>query len=658
MAAQQNNSRIEDYAMIGDCRTAALVSRDGSIDWLCLPRFDSDACFAALLGDSTHGRWQIKPNAKASITRRYIDGSLILETEFKTRAGVVRVTDFMPVSVADHDKTVHSSVIRIVTGITGHVAMQMELVLRFDYGLTVPWFSKQSADTYTGIAGSQMVTLRTKAPLQGSKDLRTMSNFTVGPGQTMTFVLTNSQSYKPLPPPLNVNKLLATTTRDWRKWSSRCIDVGPYTEYVRRSLILLKGLTYVPTGGIVAALTTSLPEEIGGGRNWDYRYCWIRDATFTLLAFMNAGYTEEAAAWRDWLLRAVAGSPQQLQIMYGIAGERRLDEWEIPWLPGYEKSAPVRVGNAASTQIQLDVFGEMMDALVQAAVGGVPRNPHAGKTVRLMLEHLETIWRKPDNGIWEIRGPLQHFVHSKAMAWLAFNRMANNPLLQDDRVRGHYRHIARTIHADICKHGVHPEGNYFTQYYGTDQVDASLLLLAIVGFLPPDDIRIKNTVERIEAQLMPAGFVLRYKSATHVDGLSGTEAAFLACSFWLVDNYVLLGRLEDATTLFEKLCRLTNDVGMLSEEYDPQQKRMLGNVPQAFSHVALVNSAIGLEHARRLLEQRPLAKHPKGLTHTIYRHAFGERDGDTRTPPLTTEGKSKKPPVKPASRPKRKKPAS
>ncbi len=434
MANQPNPNRIEDYAMIGDCRTAALVGRNGSIDWLCMPRFDSDACFAALLGDSSHGRWQIKPSAKASITRSYQDGSLILNTEFKTRAGVVRVTDFMPVSVADHDKVVHSSVIRIVTGVSGHVAMQMELVLRFDYGLTVPWFSKNSPDTYTAIAGSQMLTLRTKAPLFGAKDLRTNSNFTVGPGETVSFVMTNSQSYKPLPPALNVNKLLAVTARDWRKWSSRCIDVGPYTEYVRRSLILLKGLTYVPTGGIVAALTTSLPEEIGGARNWDYRYCWIRDATFTLLAFMNAGYIEEAVAWRDWLLRAVAGSPQQLQIMYGIAGERRLDEWEVPWLPGYEKSAPVRVGNAASTQIQLDVFGEMMDALVQAAVGGVPRNPHAGKTVRIMLKHLETIWQAPDNGIWEIRGPLQHFVHSKAMAWLAFNRMANNPLLEDDRL--------------------------------------------------------------------------------------------------------------------------------------------------------------------------------------------------------------------------------
>jgi GH15 family glucan-1,4-alpha-glucosidase len=616
------SSRIEDYAMIGDCRTAALVSRNGSIDWLCLPRFDSASCFASLLGTPEHGRWQIKPKAKATVTRSYQDGSLILQTVFKTRGGTVQVTDFMPVRQAE------SSIIRLITGISGRVAMTMDLAIRFDYGITVPWVSQVGKHTFTAVAGPDMLTLRTTAPMHG-QGLRSVSDFSVVAGETVSYVLTYSQSYEPPPKPLNVAKALARTAKFWRRWSGRCGTAGEYTETVRRSLITLKGLTYLPTGGIVAAATTSLPEEIGGERNWDYRYCWVRDATFTLLAFMNAGYMDEAAAWRDWLLRAVAGSPDQLQIMYGIGGERRLPEWQIPWLPGYQKSAPVRVGNAASDQVQLDVYGELMDALAQASRGGVPASARAGTSRQLMLERLEEIWRRPDNGIWEIRGELRHFVHSKVMAWLAFHRLGTAPNLRDDRIQAHYRRVAAEIHKDICDHGVDPKGQYFVQYYGAKEVDASLLLLAIVGFLPPDDPRIENTVNEIERRLMPNGLVLRYRTTSRVDGLSGTEGAFLACSFWLVDNLVLLGRLEDAQELFSRLVGLANDVGLLSEEYDPVGKRMLGNFPQAFSHVALVNSAIGLARAHQQARKPDLTvAERRKIQHVYYRHAMPGPHGD------------------------------
>jgi GH15 family glucan-1,4-alpha-glucosidase len=609
------NSRIEDYAMIGDCRTAALVSRNGSIDWLCLPRFDSGACFAALLGTTDHGRWQIKPKAKATVTRSYLDGSLILETIFKTRGGSVSVTDFMPMQEP------HSSVIRIVTGLSGHVAMEMDLAIRFEYGTTVPWVSKRGAQLYTAVAGPDMLTLHTASPLRG-EGLRTVADFSVAKGERITYVLTNSRSYEDPPAPLNIAKTQAKTAKFWRTWSNRCRDAGAYSDIVRRSLITLKGLTYLPTGGIVAAATTSLPEEIGGIRNWDYRFCWVRDATFTLLAFMNAGYLDEAAAWRDWLMRAVAGSPEQLQIMYGIGGERRLTERELPWLPGYKNSAPVRVGNAASDQMQLDVYGELMDALAQASHGGLPPSDRAGMSGELLLKRLESIWREPDNGIWEIRGEKRHFVHSKVMSWLAFHRLATAPGLRDDKLRGHYRHVAETIHKDICAHGMDKTGSHFVQYYGADVVDASLLLLAIVGFLPPDDPRIGNTVRQIEKQLIKNGLVIRYNTTKRVDGLTGTEGAFLACSFWLVDNLVLLGRLEDAEKLFDKLVGLVNDVGLLSEEYDPVAKRMLGNFPQAFSHVALVNSAIGLDRARVQAEKPVLsAAERRKIQHVFYRHA-------------------------------------
>jgi GH15 family glucan-1,4-alpha-glucosidase len=608
-------SRIEDYAMIGDCRTAALVSRNGSIDWLCLPRFDSGACFAALLGTKEHGRWQIKPKAKATVTRSYRDGSLILETVFKTHGGTVQVTDFMPMLEA------HSSVVRIITGLSGRVAMAMDLAIRFDYGTTVPWVSQRAAHIFTAVAGPDMLTLYTNAPMHG-KGLRSVANFSVAKGEKITYVLTNSRSYEDPPAPLHIAKTVAKTAKFWRTWSSRCHDAGAYSDIVRRSLITLKGLTYLPTGGIVAAVTTSLPEEIGGVRNWDYRFCWVRDATFTLLAFMNAGYLDEAAAWRDWLMRAVAGSPEQLQIMYGIGGERRLAERELPWLPGYKNSTPVRVGNAASDQMQLDVYGELMDALAQAAHGGLPPSDRAGMSGELLLKRLEKIWHEPDNGIWEIRGEKRHFVHSKVMSWLAFHRLASSPALRNEKLRGHYRHVAETIHRDICTHGMDKTGSFFVQYYGADVVDASLLLLAIVGFLPPDDPRIGNTVRQIENQLIKNGLVIRYNTAKRVDGLSGAEGAFLACSFWLVDNLVLLGRLEDGEKLFAKLAGLVNDVGLLSEEYDAVGKRMLGNFPQAFSHVALVNSAIGLARARAQADKPNLStSERRKIQRVFYRHA-------------------------------------
>jgi GH15 family glucan-1,4-alpha-glucosidase len=608
-------SRIEDYAMIGDCRTAALVSRNGSIDWLCLPRFDSGACFAALLGTKEHGRWQIKPKAKATVTRSYRDGSLILETVFKTHGGTVQVTDFMPMLEA------HSSVVRIITGLSGRVAMAMDLAIRFDYGTTVPWVSQRAAHIFTAVAGPDMLTLYTNAPMHG-KGLRSVANFSVAKGEKITYVLTNSRSYEDPPAPLHIAKTVAKTAKFWRTWSSRCHDAGAYSDIVRRSLITLKGLTYLPTGGIVAAVTTSLPEEIGGVRNWDYRFCWVRDATFTLLAFMNAGYLDEAAAWRDWLMRAVAGSPEQLQIMYGIGGERRLAERELPWLPGYRNSTPVRVGNAASDQMQLDVYGELMDALAQAAHGGLPPSDRAGMSGELLLKRLEKIWHEPDNGIWEIRGEKRHFVHSKVMSWLAFHRLASSPALRNEKLRGHYRHVAETIHRDICTHGMDKTGSFFVQYYGADVVDASLLLLAIVGFLPPDDPRIGNTVRQIENQLIKNGLVIRYNTAKRVDGLSGAEGAFLACSFWLVDNLVLLGRLEDGEKLFAKLAGLVNDVGLLSEEYDAVGKRMLGNFPQAFSHVALVNSAIGLARARAQADKPNLStSERRKIQRVFYRHA-------------------------------------
>jgi GH15 family glucan-1,4-alpha-glucosidase len=599
-------SLIEDYAMIGDMRTAALVCKNGSLDWLCFPRFDSGACFAALLGAPEHGRWLIAPKAEAKIRRRYRSGTLILETTFTTETGKATLIDFMPIEEP------HSTVVRLVVGNEGMVRMQTDLVIRFDYGISVPWVNRHDETTISATAGPSMLVIRTPVPLKG-KDLRTEGEFTVRKGETVPFVMTHVLSHLPLPLPIDVEVAFAATEKYWKDWSNRSAFDGKWHRPVQRSLLTLKGLSYRPTGGIVAAVTTSLPEQIGGPRNWDYRYCWLRDATFTLLAFLNAGYLEEATDWQHWLLRSIAGSPEQIQTMYGVAGERRLDEWEIGWLPGYENSAPVRVGNAAALQLQLDIYGELADTMTQAIKGGLPPVPRRSEIREVFLHHLESIWREPDEGIWEIRGAPQHFTHSKVMAWVAFDRASRNTRV-DKKERARWKKVADTIHAHVCLHGVDPEKNCFVQSYGSDLIDASLLLLPIVGFLPAKDRRIRNTVAEIERRLRVDGLVLRYETHSGVDGLPPGEGAFLACSFWLVDNYVLLGRMADAKRLLERLLKLRNDVGLLAEEYDPRAKRMLGNFPQAFSHVALVNSALNFLHATKTKapvkrrKRRPIAR--------------------------------------------------
>ncbi len=581
--------RIEHYGMIGDMRTAALVCKDGSIDWLCFPRFDSGACFASLLGTPENGRWLIAPKSEAKIRRRYRPGTLILETTFTSKTGQVTLVDFMPIEEP------HSTVVRLLIGRQGTVRLHTDLVIRFDYGISVPWVSRRDETTLTAVAGPSMLVIRTPVPLKG-KDMRTQGEFTVRKGETVPFVMTYVPSHLPLPLPLDVEVALAATEKFWKEWSGRSSFDGKWHKPVQRSLITLKALSYRPTGGILAAATTSLPEQIGGPRNWDYRYCWLRDATFTLLAFLNAGYLEEATAWQNWLVRSIAGSPNQIQTMYGVAGERRLDEWEIDWLPGYENSSPVRVGNAAALQLQLDIYGELADTMAQASKGGLPAVPRRAEIREVYLSHLEKIWRNPDEGIWEIRGAPQHFTHSKVMTWVAFDR-ASRSRHMDAKERAHCEKVADQIHAHVCLHGVDPEKKCFVQSYGSEGMDAALLLLPIVGFLPATDVRIRNTVREIENRLMPDGLVLRYESQSGVDGLPAGEGAFLACSFWLVENYILLGRLKDAQRLYERLLKLCNDVGLLAEEYDPRAKRMLGNFPQAFSHVALVNAGLNLLHA-------------------------------------------------------------
>jgi GH15 family glucan-1,4-alpha-glucosidase len=600
---------IEDYAMIGDMRTAALVCRDGSIDWMCCPRFDSGSCFAALLGGPKHGRWLIAPKNAHKVQRAYRDTTMILETTFSTREGQVCVVDFMPIG-ADH-----SSIVRLVMGRKGSVRMHTDLVVRFDYGVSVPWVHRVDETTLSMVVGPHMLTLRTPTPLKG-EDMHTTGEFTIRAGETVPFVMSYSPSHLPPPLSLSVEPSLAATEAFWREWSGRCKVTGPAAEKVRRSLVTLKALSYRATGGIVAAVTTSLPEQIGGPRNWDYRYCWLRDATFTLLAFLNAGYTDEATAWQNWLMRAIAGSPDQFQTLYGVGGERRLDEWLLPWLPGYEQSAPVRVGNAAAVQIQLDIYGELADVMTQSRKGGLPAAPRRKEIRQVFLEHLAQIWRQPDEGMWEIRGAPQHFTHSKVMAWVAFDRAWRSAEERGEK-RAHkkWKKIADEIHADVCRNGIDRERGCFVQAYGSRHLDASLLLLAIVGFLPPEDPRIRKTVREIERRLIVKGFVLRYETGSGVDGLPEGEGAFLACSFWLVDNYILQGRRSDATRLFNKLVKLTNDVGLLAEEYDPRAKRMLGNFPQAFPHVALVNSALNLMHVARIRrsarpgEKKPARKH-------------------------------------------------
>ncbi|MCA5972917.1 glycoside hydrolase family 15 protein [Pseudomonas syringae pv. syringae] len=586
---------IEDYALLGNCETAALVARDGSLDWLCFPRFDSTACFAALLGGDEHGRWKIAPTAEViAVERRYRDGTLILETVFETRDGRAMLIDFMPMKTSGH-------VVRMVVGLSGRVEFAVDLAIRFDYGSSVPWVERKDAHTLTAVAGPEMLVLRSPVALH-PQDHHTASRFHVDEGERKVFTLAYQASFAPLLDQIDADQALDTTAAYWREFSDRCPDVGPWTAQVKRSLITLKAMTYAPTGGIVAAVTTSLPEQLGGERNWDYRYCWLRDATMTLLAFMNLGYFEEAQAWRDWLLRSVAGNPEQIQIMYGVGGERRLQEYELPWLSGYEHSLPVRVGNGAATQVQLDVYGEVADAMIQALRGGMAQHPRSVAISKVVMPYLEKIWHLPDAGIWEIRSEPRHFTHSKVMAWVAFDRNATQIAQaaesdEDRALATHYRKVADEIHADVCRHGFDAELGSFVQTYGSTEVDASLLQIVLTGFLAPEDPRVIGTVAQIERTLMQDGLLLRYDNERSVDGVAGREGTFLVCSFWLADAYVLLGRADDAAQLFERLCGLCNDVGLLAEQYDPKGGRMLGNFPQAFSHIGIINTALNLHRA-------------------------------------------------------------
>ncbi len=585
---------IEDYALIGDTQTAALVSTEGSIDWLCLPRFDSGACFAALLGDRNHGSWQIAPaGANRTMTSRaYRPATLVLETLFETADGTVRVIDCMPIRGEAPD------VVRIVEGVSGRVQMRMDLMIRFDYGRSVPWV-RQTDDALLAIAGPDALYLRTPVRTRG-EGLSTVAEFSVSAGDRVPFVLTWHPSHQPPPEVINAEHALADTEAWWQAWSQECTVDVPQRDLVLRSLITLKALTYAPTGGLVAAPTTSLPEDIGGVRNWDYRYCWLRDATFSLYSLMIAGHEAEAIAWRDWLLRAVAGSPEQMQTMYGVAGERQLYERVLDWLPGYEGSVPVRIGNAASDQFQLDVYGEVMDCLHQARRCGIEDSPSAWALQRALMDFLEGHWRDPDEGIWEVRGPRRHFTHSKVMAWVAADRAvkAVEQFGLDGPVDS-WRRLRADIHAEVCGKGYDASRQTFVQSFGRSELDASLLMIPLVGFLPASDARVMGTVAAIERDLVVDGFVLRYsgKSLGEVDGLPGDEGAFLPCTFWLADNYVLQGRLAEGRALFDRLAGLANDVGLLAEEYDPIRKRLVGNFPQAFTHVALVNTAHNLGSA-------------------------------------------------------------
>ena len=561
---------------------------------------NSGACFAALLGTPENGRWLIAPKSPALNTKRkYRSGTLILETEFQTETGSAIIIDFMPPADGAAD------LVRIVVGSLGRVTFQTELVVRFDYGATVPWVTRIEDGAINAIAGPERLVLRTSATLYG-EDLKTVGEFAVDAGQTVSFVLSYGPSFETPPSPIDPVEALGRTEAFWRQWSDRCPDVGQWTDAVKRSLITLKALTYAPTGGIVAAATTSLPERLGGSRNWDYRFCWLRDATFTLLAFIHLGYYEEARAWRDWLIRAVAGSPRQVQILYGVGGERRLPELVIPWLPGYENSFPVRIGNAASEQLQIDVFGEIADAMFQTFKSGIAPSQREHDLRPIVLEYLASAWQQPDEGIWEVRGGPQHFVHSKVMAWVAFDRAADNLETQAYGDAGErWREIADQIHAEVCDRGFDRDLNTFVQAYDSKQVDASLLLIPLVGFLPADDPRVRGTLRAVEEKLLIDNeFVLRYQSHEAVDGLPAGEGAFLVCSFWLVDNYILQGRHEEARGLFDRLLSRRNDVGLLSEEFDLQTGRMLGNFPQAYSHVGLINCALNLSRQVGPMKER------------------------------------------------------
>ena len=600
-------SRIEDYALIGDCETAALVAKDGSIDWLCWPRFDSAACFAALLGTADNGRWQIAPaadvgrEAKVQVKRRYRRNTLVLETEFTAADGSAAVLiDFMPV----RQGLAESRLIRLVVGKRGAMAMRSELIVRFGYGGWTPWVTRSGNGDLLAIAGPEMLHLRTPVELRGEQ-MTTVSDFTVSAGQRIPFVLTHVPSHLPIPEPKDAEEALQSTEAHWQSWANAWSNEGPYAELVARSLITLKALTYAPTGGMVAAPTTSLPEQLGGSRNWDYRFCWLRDATLTLLALMNTGYYEEAKAWRNWLLRAAAGSPAEIQIMYGPAGERWLAEREVPWLGGYESSKPVRIGNAAADQLQIDVFGEVMDALHQARAASLQDLEAGWEFQRALLAHLEAVWRDPDESIWEVRGGRQCFTYSKVMAWVAFDRAIKTVESYGlDGKLEQWRRIRAEIHDEVCRRAFNSELGAFTQAYESDLLDASALLIPQVGFLPPHDKRILSTVQAVERKLLRGGFVLRYDTAAASDGLPPGEGAFLPCSFWLADAYVLIGRPADARRLFERLIGLCNDVGLLGEEYDAGAHRMVGNFPQALSHIALVNTAHNIAHATKPCEQR------------------------------------------------------
>jgi GH15 family glucan-1,4-alpha-glucosidase len=586
--------RIEDYALIGNTRTAALVGNNGSIDWLCMPRFDSAACFAALLGGPANGHWSIAPrNAVTRVSRRYRAETLILETEFVTESGTAAVIDFMP--IAERHQEV--DVIRVVRGIRGAVPMRMQIVFRLDYGHIVPWVTSVDHGLLA-IAGPDALKLRTPVSMRG-ESMTTVSEFTIAEGHDIPFTLTWYPSHEAEPGLKHPFEALRATDQWWRDWSSRCTITGPWRDLALRSLITLKALTYGPTGGIVAAPTTSLPEWIGGQRNWDYRFCWLRDATFTLYALLVSGYLEEARAWRQWLLRAAAGSPQDLQIMYGVAGERRLTESELSWLEGYAGSSPVRVGNAAHEQFQLDVYGEVMDACYFSIRSGASASSEVWGLLLALMEHLENVWDQPDEGIWEVRGPRRHFTHSKVMAWVAVDRA-----IKTARRAGYSGPLERwhklrdLIHQDVCQHGFDPRENAFVQYYGGSAVDAATLMIPLVGFLPAGDARVIGTVEAIRRQLLKDGLVMRYRTESNVDGLPAGEGVFLPCSFWLVDNLVMTGHYDEAAQLFEQLAALGNDLGLFAEEYDPQAHRLLGNFPQAFTHVSLVNSVHNLALAQ------------------------------------------------------------
>jgi GH15 family glucan-1,4-alpha-glucosidase len=578
-------ARIEDYALLGDLQTAALVGRDGAMDWLCLPRFDSPACFAAIVGDADNGSWQLGPAGGGDANRRqYRDGTLVLESEWDTPEGTVRIIDFMP------PRGVAADVVRIVEGVRGRVPMRMSLRLRFDYGHIVPWVRRRGEDL-TAIAGPDAVWLRTPVGMHGA-DMSTVAEFDVAAGQRIPFVLTYQVSHLGRPEPVDAEKALKETDRFWTRWMSQYRYTGGWQDEVRRSVLLLKALTYQPTGGILAAATTSLPEQIGGPRNWDYRYCWLRDATFTLQALLGTGFVEEAKAWREWLVRAVAGDPSELQIMYGLDGRRRLTETTLSWLPGYENSSPVRVGNAAADQFQLDVWGEVLDGLHLSREAGLPADEVAWDVQCALLDFLEGHWDRPDNGLWEIRGPARHFVHSKVMAWAGVDRAVRT--VQHHGLSGpldEWRALRDRIHADVCANGYDADRQTFVQSYGSDELDAALLLLARVGFLPWRDPRIVGTVRAVQRELCTDGFVLRYRPQESNDGLPGREGAFLACSFWLADALCGIGQTAEATRLFERLLTLRNDVGLLSEEYDTVGQRQVGNTPQAFSLVGLINTA-------------------------------------------------------------------